>query len=56
MTGSTQTYETEYGEFTWHPDPHACPHANEHACPTCDFDGYYQKFIRNTGGGFRPPE
>lgn len=25
----------------WHTDPRTCPHANEHACPTCDHDGYY---------------
>lgn len=27
----------------WHTDPRTCSHMNEHACPTCDFDGYYRK-------------
>lgn len=22
-------------------DPRDCPHYNDNACPTCDFDGYY---------------
>ena len=25
----------------WHTNPRLCSHANEHACPTCDFDDYY---------------
>ncbi len=25
----------------WHTNPRTCPHANEHACPTCDHDNYY---------------
>jgi len=25
----------------WHKQSNDCPHYNEHACPTCDFDGYY---------------
>lgn len=30
------------GGDVMHPDPNDCPHENEHACPTCDFDGYYE--------------
>lgn len=22
-------------------DPRQCPHSNDNACATCDFDGYY---------------
>lgn len=40
-----ERYSTEYGPFTWHPKSRDCPHENEHACPTCDFDGYYQAHI-----------
>jgi hypothetical protein len=25
----------------WYPDPRTCPHYNDNACPTCDFDRYY---------------
>jgi hypothetical protein len=25
----------------WHESHKTCSHANEDACPTCDFDGYY---------------
>lgn len=40
-----ERYSNEYGEFVWHRDPNHCPHMNEHACPTCDFDGYHQQHI-----------
>lgn len=41
----TERYETEFGTFTWHPEPRNCPHQNGHACPTCDFDSYYRGHI-----------
>lgn len=25
----------------WHINPRDCSHANDHVCPTCDFDRYY---------------
>jgi hypothetical protein len=28
-------------EIRWHKESRDCPHINEHACPFCDFDGYY---------------
>lgn len=26
-----------------HPNARACPHSNNHACPTCDHDSYYAR-------------
>ena len=27
----------------WHTNPRTCPHMNDHVCPTCDFDRYYER-------------
>lgn len=30
-------------KMRWHKTAETCPHYNENACPTCDFDGFYAK-------------